>query len=82
MDSPFSAELLRQLAVVDEQISRSERNIARQRKRVDTIEQASGDAGFSLILLQTFQQCLALRHQHRRRILDELGSAVRYSRPS
>jgi hypothetical protein len=80
MDVP--SELLRQLAVIDEQISRSERNIARQRERVDTNKRANGDAGFSLILLQTFQQCLALHHQHRRHILDALGAATRYPRPS
>jgi uncharacterized protein (UPF0218 family) len=81
MDYPLQLGLPRQLAIIDEHIMQTERNIAHQRQRVATIEGANRNASVSLDLLETFQQCLVLHHRHRERILHELNAATRRYHP-
>jgi hypothetical protein len=76
MNHLLQQELFSQLATIDEHIIKTELNIMRQRERVGILERANFDTSFSLDLLQTFQRCLALRHQHRQRILYELEAAT------
>jgi hypothetical protein len=75
-------DLMSQLAMADEHIKQSESHITEQRKRVDAIERANGDAKFSLALLQTFQQCLRLHNESRERILHELETSWQHCRRS
>jgi hypothetical protein len=77
MNYPLQLGLSRQLAIIDEHIMQTERNIAHQRQRVATIEGAKRDASVSLDLLETFQQCLVLHHRHRERLIHELEAMSR-----
>jgi hypothetical protein len=47
MDYPLQLGLSRQLAIIDEHIMQTERNIAHQRQRVATIEGANRNASVS-----------------------------------
>jgi hypothetical protein len=73
-------ELFSRLAMLDEHITQSERNVACQRRRVDVIRRVNGDVSFSFALLQTFEESLVLRYLTRERVVHDLEAAHRYPR--